>query len=187
VALEQRLADLHYDVGAVDGTWDQATSDAAMAFQKVHGMARTGVVDDQFIAAVAGSFDPPAALVPDGEPHRVEIDLRRQVLFLYEGGGLSAILPVSSGNGEEFCSEGWCRNAVTPTGSFNVYRQGSGWETGPLGSLYNPQYFEGGVAIHGSESVPAEPASHGCVRIPMGSAEWFPSHVSVGTPVHVVG
>jgi lipoprotein-anchoring transpeptidase ErfK/SrfK len=28
-------------------------------------------------------------------------------------------------------------------------------------------YFKGGFAIHGYPSVPAYPASHGCVRIPM--------------------
>ena len=61
-----------------------------------------------------------------------------------------------------------------------------GWETGPLGSLYNSQYFNGGIAIHGSRSVPAYPASHGCVRISMSAAEWFPDQVSIGTPVYVV-
>jgi lipoprotein-anchoring transpeptidase ErfK/SrfK len=44
----------------------------------------------------------------------------------------------------------------------------------------------GGYAIHGALSVPAEPASHGCVRIPMTAAEWFPQHVAIGTPVHVL-
>jgi hypothetical protein len=76
---------------------------------------------------------------------------------------------------------------VTPGGSYGFYRQGRGWETGPLGSLYNPVYFNGGIAVHGSRSVPAQPASHGCIRIPMGAAEWFPTAVHIGMPVHVVG
>ena len=33
--------------------------------------------------------------------------------------------------------------------------------------LWYPMYFIGGFAIHGYPSVPAYPASHGCVRIPM--------------------
>ena len=33
--------------------------------------------------------------------------------------------------------------------------------------LWYPLYFKGGFAIHGYPSVPAYPASHGCVRIPM--------------------
>jgi N-acetylmuramoyl-L-alanine amidase len=186
VAFEQRLADLGYDPGVVDGSFDQDTSYAITAFQKVHGQERTGTISDEVRVAVGASSPPPAPLVPDGGPNRVEIDLARQVLFLYENGALTKILPVSTGSGEEFCSDGWCRNAVTNEGSFEIYRQVSGWDDGPLGALYNPQYFDGGIAIHGSESVPAEPVSHGCVRIPISAAEWFPDHVSVGTPVYVV-
>jgi hypothetical protein len=93
---------------------------------------------------------------------------------------------VSTGNDERFCSEGWCRRAVTPPGSFTVYAQHYGWETGPLGSLYNAQYFNGGIAIHGSRSVPAYPASHGCVRISMSASEWFPERLSLGMPVYVL-
>jgi len=48
-------------------------------------------------------------------------------------------------------------------------------------------YFNGGIAIHGSKSVPAAPASHGCIRIPMSTAEWFPGQVHTGMPVHVFG
>ena len=109
----------------------------------------------------------PAPLVPNSDANKVEIDLTRQVLFLYEGGSLSKILPVSSGTAE----------TPTPTGSYRVYRQATGWETSALGRLYNSQYFVGGYAIHGSLSVPNYPASHGCVRLPMSAAEWFPDHV----------
>ena len=38
----------------------------------------------------------------------------------------------------------------------------NGWDRGPLGSLYRPQYFNDGIAIHGYTSVPSTPASHGC-------------------------
>ena len=75
----------------------------------------------------------------------------------------------------------------TPTGTYRIYRQESGWHTSRLGRLHNAQYFVGGYAIHGSMSVPAEPASHGCVRIPMSASEWFPSHVSKGMQVIVLG
>lgn len=186
LALEQRLADLKFDPGPVDGAFDEDTSHALIAFQKVHGMERSGEATPESRQAITASTTPPAALVPGGGPNRVEIDLGRQVLLLYENGQLLKVLPVSTGSGEEFCSEGWCRNAITAEGSFEIYRQVPGWDEGPLGSLYNAQYFNGGIAIHGSMSVPAEPASHGCVRIPMSAAEWFPDHVSVGTPVFVL-
>ena len=185
-ALERRLEALHYDVGTVDDLYDQNTAYGVMAFQKVTGMGRTGRATDDVIAALATATAPPA-LVPTGGENRVEIDIPRQVLFLYKANTLQKILTISSGNNKRFCSEGYCRRAVTPGGSYGFYRQGRGWETGPLGSLYNPIYFNGGIAVHGSKSVPAQPASHGCIRIPMSAAEWFPGQVHIGMPVHVVG
>ncbi len=186
-ALEKKLSELRYYVGSVDDEYDQNTVYAVTAFQKVTGMERTGRATDDVVAAVERTTSPPPPLVPGGGATRVEVDLPRQVLFLYEGDALSTILPVSSGNGNRFCSEGWCRRAVTNPGSFAIYRQARGWEKGPLGNLYNPLYFDGGIAIHGATSVPPTPASHGCVRIPLSAAEWFPSKVSMGTPVYVAG
>ncbi len=185
-ALELRLEALHYDVGTVDDLYDQNTAYGVMAFQKVTGMGRTGRATDDVVTALA-TATPPPALVPTGGENRVEIDIPRQVLFLYKANTLQKILTISSGNNKRFCSEGYCRRAVTPGGSYGFYRQGRGWETGPLGSLYNPIYFNGGIAVHGSKSVPAQPASHGCIRIPMSAAEWFPGQVHIGMPVHVVG
>jgi lipoprotein-anchoring transpeptidase ErfK/SrfK len=177
VQIEQKLADLHYDVGPVDGTYDDQTSSAVMAFQKVNGLDRTGNMTDPVAAQIMATTTNPPALVPgDAVPNKVEVDLRRQVLFLYENGSLSKILPVSTGTAK----------TPTPTGDYKVYRQDPGWETSPLGRLYNSNYFVGGYAIHGALSVPAEPASHGCIRLPMSAAEWFPQHVSIGTPVHVL-
>ena len=185
LALEQRLDALRYDVGTVDDVFDRVTGHAVMAFQKVNGMERTGRATDDVVAATTAA-KAPTALVPGGGATRVEVDIPRQVLMLYEGDQLARILPVSTGSNQRFCSEGYCRKAVTPGGSFTVGRRARGWETGPLGSLYNPLYFNGGIAIHGAQSVPASPASHGCVRIPMNAAEWFPARVASGTPVYVI-
>jgi lipoprotein-anchoring transpeptidase ErfK/SrfK len=173
-ALEQRLVDLKYFIPAVDTTYDEDTTAAVTAFQKTNNLGRTGKVDQATWSAMQSAKDP-APLVANGGSHRVEIDLNRQVLFLYEGGKLSKIIAVSSGTSE----------TPTPTGDYAVYSRTEGWETSALGRLYNSQYFTGGYAIHGSLSVPAQPASHGCVRIPMTAADWFPSHVSIGTPVYV--
>jgi len=186
LALEQRLDSLRYDVGSVDDEFDRVTGHAVMAFQKVNGMERTGRATDDVVAAVTGAKGPPPALVPGGGATRVEVDVPRQFLMLYEGDQLARILPVSTGSNQRFCSEGYCRRAVTPGGSFAVGRRARGWEKGPLGSLYNPLYFNGGIAIHGAQSVPGSPASHGCVRIPMNAAEWFPGRVASGTPVYVI-
>ncbi len=184
LALEQRLAELHYDVGAVDGVFDSNTAFAVVAFQKVTGMARTSRATDDVIAALQTANDPPP-LVAGGGAGRVEVDVGRQVLFLYQGDALWRILPVSTGSGQRYCVDGSCDRAVTPAGSYHVFLRVRGWQTSRLGRLYNPLYFNGGIAIHGAPSVPPHPASHGCVRIPMSAAEWFPSKVPNGTPVYV--
>lgn len=173
--IEQKLDALHYDVGDVDGKVDDQTISAILAFQKVHGLERTGGLTDAVTAQILATTAAPAPLVPGGEPNRVEVSLSRQVLFLYEGGALSRILAVSSGTAA----------TPTPTGTFRFYRFDPGWHTSRLGRLYNAEYFVGGYAIHGSLSVPAQPASHGCIRISMRSAEWFPTHVSNGMQVTV--
>ncbi|MCU1448746.1 MAG: hypothetical protein JWP02_916, partial [Acidimicrobiales bacterium] len=93
LALEQRLAALHYDVGPVDGVFDGNTAFAVVAFQKVTGMGRTSRATDDVVAAVQTATDPPP-LVPGGGAVRVEVDVGRQVLFLYEDDALYKILPV---------------------------------------------------------------------------------------------
>lgn len=186
LALQQRLNALHFDVGNLDGVYASVTAQAVMAFQKVYGLRRTGRATDDVVAKLA-TAQVPGPLVAGGGATKIEVDLPRQVLFLYHGGRLFKILPVSTGSGRRFCVDGSCGLAVTPGGSFRVGRRITGWRTSRLGQLYNPLYFNGGIAIHGASSVPSYPASHGCVRIPMSAAGWFPGEVPTGTPVYVVG
>jgi len=70
---------------------------------------------------------------------------------------------------------------------FTFTRFVSGWDKSPLGQLYQPFYFNGGIAVHGYPTVPTSPASHGCTRIPMHIAEYFHTLVKVGDPVYVFG
>ncbi len=173
--VERKLDSLHYDVGPIDGITDTQTESAITAFQKVNGLARTGNLTDPVTTGLMATQSDPPPMAAGGEPNRIEISLTRQVLFLYEGGGLTKILAVSTG----------APATPTPTGAFRIYRYDPGWHTSRLGRLYNAEYFVGGYAIHGSTSIPNQPASHGCIRISMYSAEWFPSHVTKGMQVFV--
>jgi peptidoglycan hydrolase-like protein with peptidoglycan-binding domain len=184
-AVQERLAELGYDVGEPDGRFGGRTSYAIMAFQKIEGLSRTGDIDDGLQAALAGA-SPPGPLA-GGPSTRVEIDLNRQVLMLWQGGTRTRILPISSGSGEEYCVDGECDIAVTPPGSFHIGRKAEGLEIAPLGELWWPMYFNGGIAIHGSPSVPPYPASHGCIRIPMYAAPTLYDQVGRGTAVILVG
>lgn len=180
---EQRLADLGYWTGRIDGQWDVASRNALIAFQKVEGLKRTGqLTRSDFTALMAASRPAPHE---SGAAH-VEISLDRQVLFIVdETGAVTKILPVSTGSGKEFRSEGWARDAITPPGRYWVKQKVPGWKKSPLGRLYYPVYFMYGTAIHGYPSVPTKPASHGCVRIPMFAAKEIFKTLPLGMPVIV--
>ena len=182
--LQARLAELSYDASP-DGQYSSATTQAVMAFQKVNGLGRDGVAGATTLAKLA-SPSIPGALVGGGGATRVEVDVARQVLFFYKSNALYRIVSVSTGSGERFCVDGRCATAVTPGGSYRVSGKVGGWQTGQLGRLYKPSYFNGNIAIHGALSVPGGPASHGCVRVPMNSADWIFGSLPVGTPVYVL-
>ena len=183
--LQSQLGALHYDVPAADGNYGASTMQAVMAFQKVHGLGRDGVAGQQTLARIAAPSTP-APLVPAGGATRVEVDVARQVLFFYKAGSLFRIVAVSTGNGARYCVGSRCASAVTPGGSFKVRGKVNGWQTGTLGRLYKPSYFNGNIAIHGSLNVPGRPDSHGCVRVPMSSADWIYASLAIGTPVYVL-
>ena len=115
----------------------------------------------------------------------VEVDLDRQVLLLINQQGAVRVLHVSTGSGKPFVSDGQTSIAYTPRGRFVVYDKTFGWEDGALGSVYYANYITGGVAIHGYESVPTRPASHGCIRIPMFAAREVSRLLQLGTIVLV--
>jgi len=187
-AVEERLTAFKFDVTVLDDVFDQNTGYAVVAFQKVTGLPRTGRVTQDVVDALAATSAPPGPLVAGGGPTRIEIDLPRQVLFLYHDDALLRIVPVSTGSGKRFCDEGRCRMAVTPPGSYRIGYRVNGWDQSPLGRLFNPMYYMVGVgiAIHGYTDVPPHPASSGCVRIPLSAAATLPGQVPDDIPVYVL-
>src|SRR5262245_33363013 len=180
---QQRLADLGYWIPAPDGKWGEASRQGLIAFQKVEGRPRTGKLTLRELKALGDAKKPSPR---ERGPAHIEVDLTRQVLFIVDGDGkVLRILPVSTGNGKVFDNEGYLEPAITPAGRFRVYRKLPGWRTSPFGLLYYPNYIVGGIAIHGNPAVPAVPASHGCIRIPMFAAKEFSDITSIGTPVIV--
>lgn len=180
---QQRLTDLGYWIGAADGKWGEASRHGLIAFQKIEHRTRTGRLSAEDVRALRNASRPEPR--ERGGAH-VEVDLTRQVLMMVsDDGKVSRILPVSTGNGKQFDLEGEMVTAVTPTGRFRVYRKLTGWRVSPLGELYYPNYIIGGIAIHGNKAVPATPASHGCIRIPMYAAVEFSNLTPVGTQVIV--
>jgi len=183
---EQWLADLGYWTGPIDGVWDGATRHALVAFQKIQNAKATGRLSRAEWNALSMAA-PHRPRQVEG-PH-IEVDIARQVLFLVDAGGkVGNILPISSGSGKTFHENNYPETlAVTPCGRLEVFSKASGWKKSPLGEMHNPMYIVGGIAIHGSTDVPAYPASHGCIRIPMFASERLTKMVPKGTPVFVYG
>jgi peptidoglycan hydrolase-like protein with peptidoglycan-binding domain len=183
---EARMKQLHLDPGPIDGVFGQATRYAVQTVQKYYGLPRTGVITTAVDLALTHFRYSPAE--PNSEPDRVEIDLDRQVLTLYHDWQPVLLTTTSTGSGEHFCGgvDG-CQYAITQTGHFHFYDLIRGWQKGKLGTMWNPYYFNGSDAVHGLQSVPAYPASHGCARIPMHVADYFYTLVHQGESVFVVG
>ena len=183
---QQLLREYGFLIGPVDGELGQQTTAAIMAYQQVNGLAVDGVVGPRTKEALrAGSVEPELAGGPDD---RIEVDLDAQLLHLVEDGQRVVTLKVSSGSGEGYeTGGGGTARALTPVGRFVIERRIHGVREAPLGRLYDPLYFHRGFAVHGSPSVPAHPASHGCVRISMADAAWLIQQVPDGVPVHLYG
>jgi len=180
---KRRLAELGYWLDAQAEGVDASLRHALIAFQKIEGRPRTGMLTQEELQVLRAAHRPaPRAAVA---PH-IEIDLFRQVLFVVDVGNTSLrILPVSTGSGKYFTEGGVTRRAITPLGRFTIQHKIAGWRKSPLGLLYYPNYIHGGIAIHGNPSVPAQPASHGCIRIPMFAAKEFSELAAVGLEVFV--
>lgn len=186
LTLKTRLRSLSYMVGPDGGTLDPATRFGITAFQKVENLPRTGEPDPITLSRLDSAQAPaPQYSTP---PDHLEVDIRRQVVFVVRGGRVTQTLPTSTGTGKMFRSEGRRSRAVTPSGQFAITYKRNGWRRSPLGLLYRPSYFNGGIAFHGAKSVPTSPASHGCVRLPMAFADWFADNAApVGMVVYVFG
>ena len=184
IALQNRLLDFGFWMDEPDGQYGTLTTQAVMAFQKYVGarlnLKVTGTADQATVDALG---------IPDLRAHGlavegdlIEVDKGRQLMFLVRGGRTIWTFNTSTGSGETYTEPDLKKRdgsmltdvAVTPEGVFKVYNEFTdGWEKGQLGELYRPKYFKGGVAVHGSNSIPNYPASHGCVRLTTTAMDWI--------------
>jgi lipoprotein-anchoring transpeptidase ErfK/SrfK len=175
LALQQRLLDLGFWLPVADGQYGSGTSQAVLAFQKAHGLDRDGIAGPATQAALQTGVRPGPQGAEPGTS--IEIDLARQLLLVVQDGQVTWALNTSTGT------------ASTPTrvGRFHVDREIDGIRDAPLGRLYRPKYFDRGIAMHGSSSIPGYPASHGCTRLSNDAMDmlWSSGLAPIGTPVWV--
>jgi N-acetylmuramoyl-L-alanine amidase len=182
-ALQRQLVRLHYDVGSVSGRYGYDTLHAVVPFQKVNRLARDGVVGPVVRARLGMSRVPRMRERRRG--WHIEVDLTRQVIMLAKNGAVVRIVDTSSGNGRPYFVDGRRYIANTPTGRFAITRKINGMRVSRLGQLWRPAYFYRGYAIHGSKSVPPQPASHGCLRVTNPAQDRMFTLWRIGTPVWI--
>lgn len=114
---------------------------------------------------------------------KVIVDKSSQTLEAYQGSRLVMTTHISSGR----------EGHRTPNGFFQA---GPVKERMHRSRLYNwapmpwSVQVDGDIFIHGYAEVPKEPASHGCVRMPMdgfNAAKWLFDWIDVGTPITIQG
>jgi hypothetical protein len=175
-SLQRELEGLGYWMGQSDGTYGYLTEQAVFAFQGIEGLTRDGVAGPKTQAALKDATTP-SPRNPRGD--LIEIDERRQVLFIVRDGEVRWIFHASTGTDQPYRHpNGTTYSANTPDGRWEIFSQfPDGWKKSPLGRLWRPKYFHpDGIAIHGFPSVPPIPASHGCVRVSMEAMDYIWSH-----------
>lgn len=112
----------------------------------------------------------------------VVIDKTTQMLRAYEGKQVVFQSRVSTGK----------IGKATPNGKFRAgikhrMHRSTLYDNAPM--PFSVQ-VTGNYFIHGYSHVPAYPASHGCIRLPLtdgNPAEWFFNWVKPGTPIEIAG
>ncbi|MFI1994723.1 L,D-transpeptidase family protein [Actinoplanes sp. NPDC020271] len=170
LAVQQRLTELGYWNGKADGKFGDTTQQAVYALQKAAGIGRDGTVGPKTYKALDAGVRPEAKSTTG---KTIEIDLKKQLLMLVDAGQVTQVLNTSTGSNEYYQQEGETYLADTPPGKFTVSRQINGWRNAPLGLLWRPKYFNGGIAVHGANSVPPYAASHGCARVSIAAMNWL--------------
>ena len=174
-SLNQQLISLGYlPGGTASSRFDAATFHAVLAAQKWHRLDRDGVAGPRTLAKLRQAARPAGGA---GSARRIDVLLDRQVALLIEGGKVRRTISVSTG----------APGFATPRGSFRVGRKElNSWSVPYRVWLPHASYFNGGIAFHESPSVPAHPASHGCVRIPTPFAVEVYRFATAGTRVNVI-
>jgi L,D-transpeptidase-like protein/putative peptidoglycan binding protein len=167
-ALERLLDERQYALRNVNRRYRGDTAEAVIAFQKVHGLPRTGRVGPRLWRRLARSRTPKAR---DARGSHLEISKTHQVIYEVRRGEVVNVIHTSTG-----------ATGNTPVGRWHVYGKVPGYNAS---HMYYSLFFLRGFAIHGYASVPPWPASHGCARIPLWAAPGLYSRWGVGTRIIV--
>jgi hypothetical protein len=178
LTLQRRLVALHYDLSSPDGAFGSQTYHAVVAFQKVNGLKRTGVVGSgTWWRLYHGTVVPRARYARTGTA--LEVNVTKQVLYRTKGGAVVRIYDVSTGRPS-------LPTPVRYSHPLRIWKKTYAGTTGYGDIEHYVQYYYAGslLAIHAYDYVPAYPASHGCIRVPPPGAARLYAATYVGERVY---
>ncbi len=213
--LQDRLSALGFAPGVSDGAFGDMTQQAVWAFEKLALQTprdqATGVVTNDMWLRMQDAI----AIQPrrTGSGTHVEIYLPEQVAAVFTNNQATLVIHISSGTALTSArtpENSWCETiredtdangntidpplekpvcgvSYTPGGVFRFKREVVGDRVGALGRMFNPIYFNFGIAMHGAKEVPLHPASHGCIRMNRTISDTFTNFVDIGDRVYVWG
>ena len=209
--LQTRLEELGFELGEIDGQFGNLTQMAVWAYEKLvlqvpRDEARGVVTDEMWQHMQQPIRIEPRRWHSKGEATRnhTEVYLPEQVVAFFVDDEVALISHMSSGDGQEwrevvtidlgeFGNENGTEPLVrreigvslTPGGVFRFDRMVEGLRNSALGGMWDPAYFNYGIAIHGALNVPLDPASHGCIRMPQTIGKIFHQYIDDGDQVFV--
>lgn len=130
-------------------------------------------------ARYSTSFDPPAKAVTNPSAVKVKISTRDQRLYVVQGNEVLLATPCSVGTASTPTPAGTHRITSKTANRRRASSPGAGYPMTYWMSFYSPAY-----GMHWGWVKPY-PCTHGCVRLPIKSANKIFNMVQVGTPVHV--
>ena len=174
--IQQRLMELGYYEGEIDGIYDQETAESIIAYQEAMGLLVDGVVGPDTWNAIGIS---PEYLEYFDSTYFIEIDLEQTTLTLKEGGTIVSTYPVAVGKPE----------TPTPTGFWKIIQK-----TPNPGGDFGARWMRisvpwGGYGIHGTDEPESigMAVSHGCVRMYNEDVIELYDIVPLGTAVEIIG
>ena len=205
--VQQRLTDLMYYTGPVNGSYQAKTVAAVKKFQKQNGLPADGSVGAATWDALfnsEGAVPPDATACPTAEPtpvpdpaFHIVVDVNNQVVIVYgrdENGDYTQVVR------EMICSSGTKKNPSS-LGDFTLNGRKTKWcyfpawgdyarywtQITPSIAFHSVIYMKVNVMSLSVKSYKAlgSRASHGCIRLLVSDAKWIYDNVDAGTVVTI--
>lgn len=179
--LEERLSQLGFDPGPVDGIFDEETKKALTLFQQGKGLEATGIVTEATWKALGEDCEPVVKekTPPPSGKIKIVIQIDEKKLTVYADGKPYKSYPIAIGKPE----------TPSPIGEWKIINKSVHWGSG-FGTRWMGLNVPWGIyGIHGTNKPWSigTAASHGCFRMFNQHVEEIYPWIKVGTPVLVQG